>query len=123
MLKLNVLTKVSLLVLVALIALVAYIGIMAPTTGSSALEADGDAQDSEGNNHGTLVGGTAFAPGIDDEAFSFDGIDDHVLVPDSPSLNPTTAITIAGWVSSPASRGRTGISSVKMGKVRIASSF
>jgi len=28
----------------------------------------------------------------------FDGIDDYVLVPDSPHLNPSSAITIMGWI-------------------------
>ena len=94
-----VLTKGSLFILAALIALVAYIGIIGADGGLiSHWEADGDAKDSVGNNDGTLENGTTFAPGINDQAFSFDGVDDRVLVPDSPSLNPTTAITIAAWV-------------------------
>ena len=47
-----------------------------------------NAQDVIGPNDGTLQGGTTFAPGMVGQAFSFDGIDDHVLVPDDPSLNP-----------------------------------
>jgi hypothetical protein len=33
-----------------------------------------------------------------DNALQFDGIDDHVTVPNSPSLNPTDEITICAWV-------------------------
>ena len=90
---------VFIMALAALIALVAYIGIIGADGGLiSHWAADGDAQDSEGDNHGTLKNGTTFAPGINNQAFSFDGIDDLVLVPDSGSLNPTTAITLAAWV-------------------------
>ena len=91
---------VFIMALAALIALVAYIAIIGADGGLiSHWAADGNADDSEGTNHGVLLNGaTATATGINDRAFSFDGIDDLVLVPDSPSLNPTTAITIATWV-------------------------
>ena len=88
--------------------LVASVGIVSahganggPDGGPSLIslwEANGDALDSIGSNDGALVGGTLFASGVDDQAFSFDGINDHVRVPDSSNLNPTTAITLAAWV-------------------------
>ena len=39
---------------------------------------DGNANDSAAAHHGDLRGGAAFAPGIVDQAFSFDGVDDFV---------------------------------------------
>jgi hypothetical protein len=48
--------------------------------------ADGDATDLVGANDGTLVGGAGFAAGHVDDAFLFDGVDDLVSVPDSPTL-------------------------------------
>src|SRR5262245_47805138 len=58
---------------------------------------DGDARDIEDENHGTLQNGATFAPGMVAQAFSFDGIDDHVNVSDAPSLNPSS-ISIEAWV-------------------------
>lgn len=70
-------------------------------------EGDGDALDSRGSNDGTLEGDTTFVPGIDDnQAFSFDGTGDHVLVSDSPSLNPTKKITLAAWVQATGGQGQ-----------------
>jgi hypothetical protein len=58
--------------------------------GPSRWSAEGNANDSVGSNHGTTVNGTAFTPGINGQAFSFDGLDDRVAVPNSPSLNVGT---------------------------------
>ena len=44
---------------------------------------DGDANDIEGNNDGTLQGGATFAPGKVGQAFNLDGVDDYVSIPDS----------------------------------------
>ena len=52
--------------------------------------AEGNALDSTGINNGTLLNGTAFTSGVSGQAFSFDGIDDRVSVPNSPSLNVGT---------------------------------
>jgi hypothetical protein len=60
---------------------------------------DGNAQDIIGPNDGTLQGGTAFAPGIVEEAFSFDGTNDYVSVADNPALDPTSAITVEVWIN------------------------
>ena len=48
---------------------------------------DGNSQDIIGGNHGTLINGTTFASSQVAEAFSFDGIDDGLLVSDAPILN------------------------------------
>ena len=59
----------------------------------------GNAQDIQGSNHGTLQGGTTFAPGMVRSAFRFDGIDDFVEVPDSPSLNIGAGdFSIEAWI-------------------------
>ncbi len=41
---------------------------------------DGNANDILGDNSGTPFGGISFAPGKVGDAFSFDGIDDHVKI-------------------------------------------
>lgn len=65
---------------------------------------DGNANDSSGNNnHGTVMGGAALTTdrfGQANKAFSFDGVDDYISVPDSPTLqSPDSAVTFAAWVN------------------------
>ena len=48
-------------------------------------------------NHGQLVNGATFAPGLVGQAFSLDGTNDRVDVPDAPSLRPQH-FTLAAWV-------------------------
>jgi hypothetical protein len=48
---------------------------------------EGNALDIQGSNHGTLQNGATFAPGLVGQAFSLDGVDDHILIQNSPSLN------------------------------------
>ncbi|MCH8007524.1 MAG: LamG domain-containing protein [Chloroflexi bacterium] len=55
------------------------------------------ADSSDHGNDGTVIGAT-LVPGLFGEALSFDGVSDYVNVPDDPSLDLTTAITIEGWV-------------------------
>jgi len=59
---------------------------------------DGDADDIHDDNPGTLQGGASFAPGMVGQAFSFDGSDDFVRVPHSPSLNPSGSFSIDAWI-------------------------
>jgi hypothetical protein len=61
--------------------------------------AEGDAIDSLGPNHGMVWNGANFTDGVTGRAFSFDGIDDYVEVPDAASLNLTSALTIEGWIN------------------------
>ncbi len=49
--------------------------------------------------NGTLVGGTTYAAGKVGQAFSFDGADDTVTVPDSRDWNLSGDFTIDTWVS------------------------
>ena len=59
---------------------------------------DGNANDIAGTNHGTLQGGaTAGAIGVAGSAFSFDGTNGYVQIPDAPALKPTN-LTLEGWV-------------------------
>ena len=46
---------------------------------------------------GALVNGATFAAGVDGQAFSLDGIDDRVDVPDAPELRPAH-FTLSAWV-------------------------
>ena len=64
-------------------------------------KAEGNAEDSIAANHGTLVGGAGFTNGTVGQAFSFDGFDDHVRIPASPSLDAGAGngFTIELWVN------------------------
>ncbi|MBS1793246.1 MAG: carboxypeptidase regulatory-like domain-containing protein [Acidobacteria bacterium] len=59
---------------------------------------DGNANDYVGTNNGSLQNGAGFTIGKVGQSFSFDGINDYLAVPDSPSLNPSTELTIEAWV-------------------------
>jgi len=60
---------------------------------------DGNAIDIQDGNHGTLRNGAGFAPGKVGQAFSLDGIDDFVEVPDAPVLDFASGkFTIGLWV-------------------------
>jgi uncharacterized repeat protein (TIGR01451 family) len=58
--------------------------------------AEGNALDAADSNHGTLVNGTTFAAGEVGQAFSLDGNNDYISIPDSPSLRPVN-LTVEGW--------------------------
>ena len=74
-----------------------------PTAASATLVAhytgDGTAEDSTVNNHdGTLVGDTTFATGQVGQAFSFDGDNDYITIPNDPTLEPGV-ISVTAWVN------------------------
>ncbi len=62
---------------------------------------DGNANDISGNgNDGPLGTTTFFAVGKVGQAIQFDGTQfSQILVPDAPSLRPTTAVTVEAWVN------------------------
>ncbi len=79
---------------------------IAPPEGKVSLyRAEGNANDSVGANNGALQNGATFAAGKSGQAFSFDGIDDLVNVPNNPSLQfaPTSSFSIDLWVKLSAS--------------------
>src|SRR5215467_8036394 len=59
---------------------------------------DGNANDIQGGNDGTLVNGATFAPGIVDQAFSFDGINDYAQAPDGGLPLGSAARTLELWM-------------------------
>jgi uncharacterized membrane protein YkvA (DUF1232 family) len=60
-------------------------------------KADGNAVDSAGSSNGTLENGVTFAPGKVGQAFSFDGVESYVDVPNPPML--TSAISVEAWIA------------------------
>ncbi|MCX8027257.1 MAG: DUF1566 domain-containing protein, partial [Thermodesulfovibrionales bacterium] len=54
-----------------------------PSNMVSWWRAEDNASDSVGTNHGTLINGATYATGKVGKAFSLDGVDDYVKVPDS----------------------------------------
>jgi hypothetical protein len=67
-------------------------------------QAEGNALDAFGTNHGVLTNGAAFAPGQVEQTFALDGVNDYVQVSDSPSLRPVS-VTIEAWVKFFATNG------------------
>ena len=49
-------------------------------------------------NDGTIYGATR-TTGIIGKALKFDGVDDYVEIVDNPTIQPTDAITVTGWVN------------------------
>ncbi len=68
-------------------------------TGTAATDASGNA------NHGTLTNGPLWTAGKYDNALNFDGQNDYVQVPDSPSLNPTNQLSLTAWLFDPQPTG------------------
>lgn len=58
---------------------------------------DGNANDVQGSNHGALQNGAMFVPGLVDQAFGFDGVNDYVS---SPSNSATGDFTVEFWEKS-----------------------
>ena len=60
--------------------------------------AEGDAKDFWDGNHGTPQNGVAFAAGKVSQAFSFDGINDYVFVPNTLTIDGGAQATYMAWV-------------------------
>jgi len=59
---------------------------------------EGNADDIQDSNDGTLINGAAFTTGKVGQAFSFDGVDDYVKIPKSPNLDMSTGVTVEAWI-------------------------
>jgi len=59
---------------------------------------DGNAQDTSGSGNNGTINGATFVQGISGQALSFDGVDDMVVVPHSPSLS-LDKYTVEAWVN------------------------
>ena len=70
----------------------------APTGLVGWWRAEGNANDTAGGHHGALFNGVTFAAGTVGQAFSFDGTNAYVEVPDAPALRLTNELTIEFWV-------------------------
>jgi uncharacterized repeat protein (TIGR01451 family) len=60
--------------------------------------AENNGVDSAGPNFATLTGGATYTTGKAGQAFSFDGLNDSVNAPMSPSLQLTTGATVEFWM-------------------------
>lgn len=57
-----------------------------------------NAMDFVDGNNGTLLNGVTFGAGRVGQAFNFDGVNDHIVVPDAPNLRFTNALTLEAWI-------------------------
>jgi hypothetical protein len=58
---------------------------------------EGNGSDTSNNGNSGTVFNPAYAPGVAGQALQLDGASTYAAFPDSPSLNPTTAMTISAW--------------------------
>jgi len=74
--------------------------VTAPTGMTNWWPADSNTFDIIGGQHGTLQGGASFGTGKVDKAFSLDGSDDYVLVPNNPAaaFNFGGSFSIDAWI-------------------------
>jgi hypothetical protein len=68
-------------------------------TPVASYKAEGNANDFHGTNEGTLSNGATTTVGISGNAFSFDGVNDYVNIPDSASLDLTDRVTLSAWIN------------------------
>ena len=68
-----------------------------PSGSTSWWPRDGDHRDIQGSNDGIVCNGVGFALGYVGHAFSFDGVDDYVQIPNA-SRFAVTSVTIEAWV-------------------------
>jgi hypothetical protein len=94
--------------LVLLAAIGVYVALAAPASAATLKhwwKADNDAVDSVAANNGSLVGNTTFVTGFSNQAFSFDGNDDYVSVPDAASHYPAGSFTVDAYAKTSAGTG------------------
>jgi hypothetical protein len=62
--------------------------------------AEGDATDAVGANHGALVGGAGFGVGLSGQAFALDGVNDRVSVGTGLQMGTSQDFSLSAWVNS-----------------------
>jgi hypothetical protein len=65
-------------------------------------KADGDFTDAVDTNDGSGPGGTTFATGVSGQAFSLDGVDDYISIPDAPTHRFAGSFSVDAWVATTA---------------------
>ncbi len=95
--------KTRIWLMVVIVSLVYAIGVQASLTDGLAAyyPFNGNANDESGNgNNGTVNGATLTQDrfGNPDSAYSFDGLNDYIMISSSPSLDIRGNLTIAAWV-------------------------
>ena len=85
-----------------------------PADAVSWWQAEDNGVDNIGANDGTMTNGATFAGGLVGRGFSFDGVDDHLSVPDAPSLRPAQ-FSVAAWVNPAAAESGDGLIVYKQG--------
>jgi hypothetical protein len=74
--------------------------VLAPSDLVAWWRAEGNANDSVGTNHGTMLGGAGFAPGAVGQAFRLDGVDDWVSIANTAAMDFGTGdFTIELWMN------------------------
>jgi len=82
--------------------------------------AESNALDSAGANHGMLSNGVMFAEGEVGQAFTFNGVNQSVIIPDAPALRPAS-VTLEAWVKLNTTVGRQYLFSKLVGFVNYES--
>lgn len=57
--------------------------------------ADGNADDVQNGNNGTLQGNAGFTEGVSGQAFNLDGVDSFGSAPSTEAIDPTSAGSIS----------------------------
>ena len=93
--------------ILSILAAVTAVAVVAPAVASAKTldgwwrfddTVSGVAKDNSGNgNDGTVAAATHHVPGYFGSAFAFDRNTASVDVPDNPSLEPASAITVTAW--------------------------
>jgi|GEM_PF-1101174 len=68
-------------------------------------QAEGNANDLLGAHNGFLTNGASFVPGEAGQAFSLDGADQYVVIPDPSSTLQPASLTVEAWVNIDAMSG------------------
>jgi len=90
---------IFLLILFLLIPTIVFAQYTIPTSGLvSWWRANGNANDSFGSYNGSLINGATFAPGMIDQAFSLDGTNDYVYMPNTTLIDGGSQATYMAWV-------------------------